>query len=124
MIHPDGSFTLEYRGRWRPYLLEFERRATTPKRARSRLKSYRRYFLSGWAERDHEGRLPRVLFVFESPASETAFLDIADRVEGVPIITSNAETLAKRGILGDAWILPPPHSLDRRPLSELYPVAK
>ena len=114
VIHPDASFTLEYEGRWRPYLLEFERRATTPKRARSRLKSYQRYFLSGWAERDHEGRLPRVLFVFESPGSENAFLDVADTVKGVPIITSNAETLAERGILGDAWILPPPHSLDRR----------
>ena len=120
VIHPDASFTLEYKGRWRPYLLEFERRATTPKRARSRLKSYRRYFDSGWAERDHEGRLPRVLFVFESPDNENAFLDVADTVEGVPIITSNAETLGERGILGDAWILPPPHSLDRRPLSLLH----
>ena len=120
VIHPDASFTLEYKGRWRPYLLEFERRATTPKRARSRLKSYRRYVDSGWAERDHEGRLPRVLFVFESPDNENAFLDVADTVEGVPIITSNAETLGERGILGDAWILPPPHSLDRRPLSLLH----
>ena len=120
VIHPDASFTLEYKGRWRPYLLEFERRATTPKRARSRLKSYRRYFDSGWAERDHEGRLPRVLFVFESLDNENAFLDIADTVEGVPIITSNAKTLAKRGILGDAWILPLPHSLDRRPLSLMH----
>ena len=122
VIHPDASFTLEYEGQWRPYLLEFERRATTPKRARSRLKSYRRYFDSGWAERDHEGRLPRVLFVFESTDNEKAFLDVADTVEGVPIITSNAKTLAKRGILGDAWILPPPHSLDRRPLSLLHQV--
>ena len=119
VIHPDASFTLEYEGRWRPYLLEFERRATTPKRARSRLKSYRRYFDSDWAERDHEGRPPRVLFVFESLASEKAFLDAADTVEGVPIITSNAKTLAKRGILGNSWILPPPHSLDRRPLAAL-----
>ncbi len=122
VIHPDASFTLEYKGRWRPYLLEFERRATTPKRARVRLKSYRRYFQSGWAERDHEGRLPRVLFVFESPDNENTFLDVADTVEGVPIITSNTKTLAKRGILGDAWILPPPHSLDRRPLSLLHQV--
>ena len=124
VIHPDASFTLEYEGRWRPYLLEFERRATTPKRARSRLKSYQRYFLSGWAERDHEGRLPRVLFVFESPGSENAFLDVADTVKGVPIITSNAETLAERGILGDAWILPPPHSLDRRQLSVMGQVTE
>ena len=120
VIHPDASFTLEYKGRWRPYLLEFERRATTPKRIRSRLKSYQRYFLSGWAERDHEGRPPRVLFVFESPGSENAFLDVADTVKGAPIITSNAETLAERGILGDAWVLPPPHSLDRRPLSVMH----
>ena len=124
VIHPDASFTLEYKGRWRPYLLEFERRATTPKRARSRLKSYHRYFDSGWAERDHEGRLPRVLFIFESPGSENAFLDVADTVNGVPIITSNTEILSKRGILGDSWILPPPHSLDRRPLSALDQVAQ
>ena len=124
VIHPDASFTLEYKGRWRPYLLEFERRATTPKRARSRLKSYHRYFDSGWAERDHEGRLPRVLFIFESPGSENAFLDVADTVNGVPIITSNTEILSKRGILGDSWILPPPHSLHRRPLSALDQVAQ
>ena len=124
VIHPDASFTLEYQGRWRPYLLEFERRATTPKRARARLKSYQRYFDSGWAERDHEGRLPRVLFVFESPDNENTFLDVADTVKGVPIITSNAKTLAKRGILGDSWILPPPHSLDRRPLSLMHQVAE
>ena len=117
VIHPDASFTLEHEGRWRPYLLEFERRATTPKRARSRLKSYRRYFASGWAERDHEGRPPNVLFVFETLDGENAFLDVADTVDGVPVITSNAKSLPKRGILGDAWILPPPHSLDRRPLS-------
>ena len=124
VIHPDASFTLEYKGRWHPYLLEFERRATTPKRARSRLKSYRRYFDSGWAEGDHGGRPPGVLFVFESLASEKAFLDVADTVEGVPIITSNAKSLAKRGILGNSWILPPPHSLDRRPLSALDQVAE
>ena len=123
VIHPDASFTLEYKGRWRPYLLEFERRATTPKRARARLKSYQRYFDSGWAERDHARRPPRVLFVFESTDSEKAFLDVADTVKGVPIITSNTKTLAKRGILGDSWILPPPHSLDRRPLSAPDPVA-
>ena len=121
VIHPDASFTLEYKGRSHPYLLEFERRATTPKRAR--LKSYQRYFDSGWAQRDHGGLLPRVLFVFESHDNEKAFLDAADTVKGVPIITSNAETLAKQGILGDSWILPAPHSLDRRPLSTLDPVA-
>ena len=65
-----------------------------------------------------------MLFVFESPDSENAFLDVADTVKGVPIITSNSETLAERSILGDAWILPPPHSLARRPLSALDQVAQ
>ena len=39
MIHPDASFTLEYKGRWLPFLLEFERRATTPRRIPMRLAS-------------------------------------------------------------------------------------
>ena len=38
-----------------------------------------------------------MLFVFESLAGENAFLDVADTVEGVPIMTSNAKTLARRG---------------------------
>ena len=122
VIHPDASFTLEYKGQWRPFLLEFERRATTPKRIPKRLKSYRRYFMSGWGKRDHGGHLPSVLFVFESPGSETAFLDIADGVDDVPIITSNAETLAEHSILGDSWMLPPPYSLDRRSLALTYQV--
>ena len=123
VILPDASFTLEYRGRWRPCLLEFERRATTPKRILDRLASYRRYFQSGWAEQDHDGFLPRVLFVFETPGSEDAFLHAADRLNGPPIITSNVETLAGRGILGDSWRLPSPHPSERRPLSSLDPVA-
>ena len=107
-IHPDASFTLEYKGKWLPFLLEFERRATTPKRIPRRLASYRRYFRSGWAERDHGGRTPGVLFVFETPESETAFLDVADGMAGLDVITANAEALAEHGILGEAWILPPP----------------
>jgi len=122
-IHPDASFTLEYKGKWLPFLLEFERRATTPKRVFQRLASYRRYFRSGWAQRDHGGRTPGVLFVFETPESETAFLDVADGMEGLDVITANAEALTEHGILGEAWILPPPHSLDRAPLAGLYPVA-
>ncbi|MDE2780779.1 MAG: replication-relaxation family protein [Chloroflexota bacterium] len=120
MIHPDASFTLEYKGKWLPFLLEFERRATTPKRIPKRLASYRRYFTSGWAERDHGGRTPGVLFVFETPESEAAFLDVADGMEGLGVITANAEALGEHGVLGEAWILPPPHSLDRAPLAGLY----
>ena len=123
MIHPDASFTLEYRGRWLPFLLEFERRATTPRRIPQRLASYQRYFSSGWARRDHGGHAPGVLFIFETPDSEDAFLDAADEIDGLDVISSNAEALEEHGVLGEAWILPPPHSLDRMSLSSLYPVA-
>ena len=130
VIHPDASFTLEYRGRWRPYLLEFERRATTPKRIHKRLESYRRYFLTGWAERDHGGFLPWVLFVFETPGNEEAFLDSAARVRSVPFLTSNVETLAECGVRGHSWRESTPASspdglnpTDRIQLRSLYPVA-
>ena len=130
VILSDASFTLEYRGRWRPYLLEFERRATTPRRVAARLESYHRYFLSGWAERDHGGLLPRVLFVFETPGNEEAFLDSAAGVRSVPFLTSNLESLAERGILGNSWRESPPASpsdglnlTDRVQLRSLYPVA-
>ncbi len=122
VIHPDASFTLEYKGKWLPFLLEFERRATTPGRIPQRLASYQRYFASGWAERDHGGHKPGVLFVFETPESEAAFLDVSDGTEELDVITSNAETLMEQGVLGEAWIFPPPHSLDRMPLAGLYPV--
>ena len=130
VILPDASFTLEYRGRWRPYLLEFERRATTPKRILARLESYHRYFLSGWAERDHGGFLSWVLFVFETPGNEDAFLASAARARSVPFLTSNVEALAERGILGNSWRESPSASssgglnqTDRVQLRSLYPVA-
>ena len=70
----------------------------------------------------HGGDLPGVLFVFETPDTEAAFLDVADGTEGLDVITANAGALAEHGVLGEAWILPPPHSLDRQPLAALYPV--
>ena len=63
----------------------------------ARLESYRRYFQSGWAARDHDGRLPCVLFVFESPADEAAFLRVAAQVERVPFCSANRTVLAERG---------------------------
>ena len=58
VIHPGATFWLSYRGDWRPYFLEFERRAITPKRVRARLKNYPRYFASGWADLDPPGNSP------------------------------------------------------------------
>ena len=64
------------------------------------------------------------LLVFETPDTESAFLDMADGMEGLEVITANAEALAEHGVLGEAWILPPPHSLDRQPLAGLYRLPK
>ena len=47
-------------------------------------------------------------------------MDVADGTEGLDVITANAEALGKRGVLGESWILPPPHSLDRASLAGFY----
>ena len=47
-------------------------------------------------------------------------MDVADGTEGLDVITANAEALAEHGVLGETWILPPPHSLDRQRLAALY----
>ena len=119
VVHPDASFTLDLRDGYRYCLLEFERRATTPKRVRARLENYRRYFASGWPKRDHGGQLPLVLFVFQTLDAEDAFLRVAARSNSVPLFSSNLQTLTERGVLGDAWRLPPPNPADRLPLHRL-----
>ncbi len=124
VVHPDASFQLAYQGRFRSYLLEFERRATTPRRVRTRLGNYRRYFDSGWPNRDHGGLPPLVLFVFPTPDAEEGFLHGVAGINRPILFTSNLQTLASRGVLGDAWRLPPPHPDGRRPLVPLASVAK
>ena len=119
VVHPDASFTLDLRDGYRYCLLEFERRATTRKRVRARLENYRRYFASGWPKRDHSGQLPLVLFVFQTLDAEDAVLRVAARFNRVPLFSSNVELLTERGVLGDAWRLPPPNPADRLPLHRL-----
>ena len=116
VIHPDVSFTLDLAEESRACFLEFERRATTPKRVRSRLQNYRRYFESGWAQRNHGGRPPLVLFVFASREDEHAFIEASSRVSHAPFGCSNLETIALRGILGDTWRWPALNHTERLPL--------
>ena len=118
VIHPDATFWLAHRGDWRPYLLEFERRAVTPKRVRARLKNYPRYFASGWADVDHAGQLPLVLFVFETHDAEDAFL-LAAGAHRLPICTSNLELINDLGVLREVWRWPPPNTPNRLPLRRL-----
>lgn len=118
-IHPDATFLLEYRGKWYPYLLEFERRATTPRRIRDRLTSYRRYFRTSWPRRDHGGKSPRVLFVFESAEDEWTFLHACDEEISPHVFTSNEPLLDRLGVLGLCWRRPPPRARERTLLREL-----
>ena len=103
VLMPDASFQLAFQDEWHTYLLEFERRATTLKRVTERLRSYVRYFNSDYARRDHGGRLPRVLFVFESDASESNFMLATRRVSWAPFFSTTTEILAKRGPLASTW---------------------
>ena len=124
VVHPDPSFQLAYREQWRFYLLEFERRATTPRRVRTRLGNYRRYFDSGWPNRDHGGLPPLVLFVLPTPDAEEGFLHGVSGSHRPILFTSNLQTLDEREVLGDAWQLPPPHPAGRRPLAPIAVIAK
>ena len=119
VVHPDLSFTLDLPRGYRYCFLEFERRATTPRRVRARLENYRRYFRSGYARQDHGGEWPLVLFVFETPYDEDAFLDAAANVDHAPFASSNLETIAERGILADTWLLPAPEPWGRLTLQQL-----
>ena len=113
MIHPDASFQLGYEGSFRWCLLEYERRATTPKRLPERLASYRRYFNSGYPRPDHEGQLLLVLFVFETEHAERMFLREAASIPDVPLASATTGALDRHGALGPAWRRPAPHAPDR-----------
>ena len=119
VLHPDASFQFGHQGDWDCCLLEYERRAVTPKRVPERLRGYRRYFQSGYPSRDHGGAEPLVLFLFETIEAEATFLDTAARLSHAPFVSSNLPTLTEEGVLGTnpgAWRLPPPHPAERVPL--------
>ena len=119
VLHPDASFQLSFQGDWDWCLLEYERRATTPKRVPERLRPYRRYFQSEYARRDHGGAWPLVLFVFESAEAEQTFVEVAARLDHAPFSSTHTEVLTQQGVLGESWRLPPPHPPRRRFLHDL-----
>ncbi|MCY4390690.1 MAG: hypothetical protein OXE43_01395 [Chloroflexi bacterium] len=100
----------------RPGMALLGGRGATTKRLPERLASYRRYFQSGRARLDHEGRSPVVLFVFESEHAEEAFLRIASDMPGVPLASATVESIGFDGPLGAAWRLPAPAAPERRRL--------
>ena len=108
VLHPDASFQLSCLGDWHHCLPEFERRAVTPKRVPERLRGYLRYPNSGYAQRDHGGLHPLVLFVFETSEAEETFLNVHAKVRHAPFASSHLDALKQHGVLGEAWRLPPP----------------
>ncbi len=122
VVHPDVSFILDLPEGYRHCFLEYERRATTPRRVRARLENYRRYFRSGYARRDHGGDLPLVLFVFENQDDEDSFQDAAEGFDHAPFASSNLETIVQRGILADTWLPPAPEPWERLQLRRLVKV--
>ena len=119
VVHPDISFILDLLEGYRYCFMEYERRATTPKRVRARLENYRRYFQSGYARRDHGGEPPLVLFVFENEDDEDAFQDAASYVDHAPFASSNLDTITQHGILADTWLPPAPEPWERLQLRRL-----
>ncbi len=95
---------------------------TTPRWVRAGLDNYRRYSQSGYARRDHDGALPLVLFVFETPDDEDAFMDATSYVDHAPFASSNLETIAQHGILADTWLPPALEPWERLQLQRLVRV--
>ena len=124
VLHPDASFQLGYQGDWDWCLLEYERRAVTPKRAPERLRGYRRYFQSDYASRDRGGAEPLVLFLFETAEAEQTFVDHAAALRHPPFVSSNLPTLTERGVLGPSWRLPHPHLAERVALNAVRTVQR
>ena len=102
-LYPDASFQLRAHDDWHWCLVEFERRATTPRRVPERLRAYRRYFGSDYVRPDHSGQLPLVLFVFETERAEATFLDTAEQVSPAPFLSSNLAAVREHGVLGRSW---------------------
>ena len=102
-LYPDASFQLRAHDAWHWCLVEFERRATTPRRVPERLRAYRRYFGSDYVRPDHGGQLPLVLFVFETERAESTFLDTAEQVSPAPFLSSNRDAIHEHGVLGRSW---------------------
>ena len=119
LLLPDVSFQLAHLGYFEWCLFEYERRATTPRRLPTRLRSYERYYRSRYAANDHGGQPPLVLFLFESERAEAGFLHVASFLPGVLLASTTTAVLEERGVLEQAWRLPPPHAPRRRFLADL-----
>ena len=124
LLLPDVSFQLVHLGDFEWCLFEYERRATTPRRLPTRLRSYERYLRSPYAASDHSGLPPVVLFVFESARAEDVFLNAASWLPRAPLASATTAVLDEHGVLGPSWLMPAPHAPQRRFLVDLRQLTK
>ena len=122
LLLPDVSFQLAHLGYFEWCLFEYERRATTPLRLPTRLRSYERYCKSPYARADHGGLPPLVLFVFESARAEEVFLRAASLLPHMLLASATTAVLDEHGALGPSWRLPAPHAPQRRFAADLRQV--
>ena len=96
---------------WLSFTLEYERRAITERRASSKVGLYQAFFASGhkWGPSGP----PLALFVFDTPADEQRFFDVAKRLESdehrdvlAPFALSNLTQIKSTGFLGHSWLVP------------------
>ncbi len=106
-IHPDAYMAVKRGDEFRPFFLEWERRAVRPATMAARIAPYIRYFSTSDPLDDH-GAGPGLLVVFEDRAAQYRFLRIAReemqraRVR-VPLLVSRRELTDEKGPLGPIW---------------------
>ena len=119
VVHPDLSFTLDLPRGYRYCFLEFERRATTPRRVRAGWRTTAATSAAATPGRTTAGNGPWCCSSSRPPHDEDAFLDAAAYVDHAPFASSNLATIARRGIMADTWLLPAPEPWERLQLQQL-----
>ena len=84
VVHPDVSFILDLPGDTATASWNTSAGPPRPGGCAPDWRTTARYFQSGYARRDHGGDLPLVLFVFETPGDEDAFMDAASYLDHAP----------------------------------------
>lgn len=104
-IRPDASVGILHRGEtYIQFHLEYERRARYRGALDKKLEPYRRFFASEKLRREKPQFYVPILFVFPDETIEERFVHMAaDTNCGLPVLSSNSNTLDEQGFLGSAW---------------------
>ena len=114
-IVPDAGGRIRYvyddGAHWMSFVLEYEHRGISDRRAITKVRLYQALFGSGhkWGP----GGPPLALFVFDTPEDERRFFQVAKRLDSdvprdipVPFAFSNLSQIKATGFLGSSWLLP------------------